>query len=268
MNQQPFIGRSVFVTGAGVGIGFALCKAFAAAGAMVGLNDVDEALAQAAAGKINGTLPRPTVTPYAFDVADVPAVQTAVHHFAQQHGRLDIVIANAGITQYGKFLEYTAADFDRVMGVNLRGSYFTAQAAARQMVERGTANGNSPDGRILLMSSVTGVRAFKSLGTYGVSKAGIIHMARVLALELGAYGITVNAICPGAIVTERTVADDLDYAAKWGGVTPDGRAGEVEDIVAAALFLASPAARHITGQTIQVDGGWSLRSPIPDDHPD
>lgn len=263
MNQQPFTGKSVFITGAGVGIGFGLCRAFAAAGAVVALNDVEGALAQAAADKIMGEWPGATVIPYAFDVADVDAVQNAINHFARQHGRLDIVIANAGITQYGKFLEYTAADFDRVMGVNLRGSYFTAQAAARQMIELRTA-----DGRILLMSSVTGVRAFKSLGTYGVSKAGIIHMARVLALELGEYGITVNAICPGAVVTERTVADDPDYAAKWGGVTPDGRAGEVEDIVAAALFLASSAARHITGQTIQVDGGWSLRSPIPDDHPD
>jgi 3-oxoacyl-[acyl-carrier protein] reductase len=268
MNEQLFAGKTVFVTGAAVGIGFGLCRAFAEAGALVALNDVNEALAQTAAAKINANLPAPTVTPYTFDVAEVTAVQNAITHFAQQHGRLDIVIANAGITQYGKFLEYTAADFDRVMGVNLRGSYFTAQAAARQMIELGMANAHSPDGRILLMSSVTGLRAFKSLGTYGISKAGIIHMARVLALELGAVGITVNAICPGAIVTERTVADDPDYAAKWGGVTPDGRAGEVEDIVAAALFLASPAARHITGQTIQVDGGWSLRSPTPEDHPD
>ncbi len=263
MSHPSFLGKTVFVTGAGVGIGFGLCQAFAEAGAFVALNDVNEALAQTAAAKINASLPNPVVTPYAFDVADVTAVQNAITHFAQQHGRLDIVIANAGITQYGKFLEYTAADFDRVMAVNLRGSYFTAQAAARQMIEL-----EMGDGRILLMSSVTGVRAFKSLGTYGVSKAGIIHMARVLALELGAYDITVNAICPGAIVTERTVADDPDYAAKWGGVTPDGRAGEVDDIVAAALFLASPAARHITGQTIQVDGGWSLRSPTPEDHPD
>ncbi len=261
--MSAFAGKTVFVTGAGVGIGFGLCRAFAEAGAVVALNDVNEGLAQTAAAKLNDSLPTSTVTPYAFDVAEVTAVQNAITHFAQQHGRLDIVIANAGITQYGKFLEYTAVDFDRVMGVNLRGSYFTAQAAARQMIEQGTV-----DGRILLISSVTGVRAFKSLGTYGVSKAGIIHMARVLALELGEYGITVNAICPGAIVTERTVTDDPDYAAKWGGVTPDGRAGEVDDIVAAALFLASPAARHITGQTIQVDGGWSLRSPIPDDHPD
>lgn len=261
--MSAFAGKTVFVTGAGMGIGFGLCRAFAEAGAVVALNDVNEELARAAAEKINAMLPDPAVTPYAFDVAEVTAVENAITQFAQQHGRLDIVIANAGITQYGKFLDYTAADFDRVMGVNLRGSYFTAQAAARQMIEFGMA-----DGRILLMSSVTGVRAFKSLGTYGVSKAGIIHMARVLALELGGYGITVNAICPGAIVTERTVADDPDYAQKWGGVTPDGRAGEVEDIVAAALFLASPAARHITGQTIQVDGGWSLRSPIPEDHPD
>lgn len=261
--MSTFTGKAVFVTGAGVGIGFGLCQAFAGAGALVALNDVNAGLAQAAAAKINARLPHPAVIPYAFDVAEVTAIQNGINHFVQQHGRLDIVIANAGITQYGSFLDYTVVDFDRVMSVNLRGSYFTAQAAARQMIECGTV-----DGRILLMASVTGVRAFKSLGTYGVSKAGIMHMARVLALELGPVGITVNAICPGATVTERTVADDPDYAAKWSGVTPDGRAGEVDDIVAAALFLASPAARHITGQTIQVDGGWSLRSPIPEDHPD
>lgn len=258
MNTQ-FAEKTVFVTGAGAGIGFALCQAFAAAGAVVALNDVDEIAAQEAAEKINIT----RVFPYVFDVADVPATQAAIHHFAHQHGRLDIVIANAGITHYGHFLEYTAADFDRVMGVNLRGSYFTAQAAARQMISLGTA-----DGRILLISSVTGMRAFKSLGAYGVSKAGIMHMARVLALELGAYGITVNAICPGATLTERTLGDDPAYAAKWAGVTPDGRVGTVADIVAAALFLAAPAAGHIAGQTLQVDGGWSLRSPIPEDHPD
>lgn len=261
MNAQ-FAEKTVFVTGAGVGIGFALCQAFAAAGAVVALNDVDEGLATSAAAHIN-TAVAARVFPYVFDVADVPATQAAINDFARQHGRLDIVIANAGITHYGHFLEYTAADFDRVMAVNLRGTYFTAQAAARQMISSGTA-----DGRILLISSVTGVRAFKSLGTYGVSKAGIMHMARVLALELGGYGITVNTLCPGATLTERTVNDDPAYAAKWAGVTPDGRVGAVEDIAAAALFLASPAARHITGQTLQIDGGWSLRSPIPEDHPD
>lgn len=255
--------KAVFVSGAGVGIGYALCHAFAAAGAIVGLNDIDANLAAAAAARINTAVAAERVAPVPFDVADVTAVRQGIAAFAGRQGRLDVAIANAGVTQYGRFLDYEPQPFDRVMAVNLRGTFFTAQAAARQMIGRRQA-----DGRILLMASVTGVRAFKALGTYGVSKAGIIHMARVLALELADIGITVNAICPGATVTERTVADDADYAAKWAGVTPDGRVGGVEDIVAAALFLADPAARHITGQTIQVDGGWSLRSPIPDDHPD
>lgn len=261
--MDNFDGRAIFVTGAGTGIGFGLCQAFATAGAIVALNDVDKRVAEEAAARIKTAVPTALIFPYAFDVADVLTTQAAINDFADRHGRLDIVIANAGITQYGKFLDYTVVDFDRVTAVNLRGTYFTAQAAARKMIEWGVA-----DGRILLMASVTGQRAFKSLGTYGVSKAGIIHMARVLALELGEFGITVNAICPGAVVTERTVSDDPDYAVKWAGVTPDGRVGQVDDIVAAALFLASPGARHVTGQTIQVDGGWTLRSPVPADHPD
>ena len=101
-----------------------------------------------------------------------------------------------------------------------------------------------------------------------MTKAGIIHMARVLALELGDFGITVNAICPGAILTERTLAEDPNYVANWGGVSPNGRVGQVADIVNTAVFLTSPAASHINGQTITVDGGWALRSPIPEDHPD
>jgi 3-oxoacyl-[acyl-carrier protein] reductase len=149
------------------------------------------------------------------------------------------------------------------MAVNLRGSYFTAQAAARQMIDLGTENG-----RILLMSSVTGTVAYPNLSAYGISKAGIQHMAKVLAVELGGYGITVNALCPGAILTERTLKDDPAYAANWQGVTPNGRVGHPDDIAAAALFLASPAARHITGQTITVDGGWTQQSPIPEATPE
>lgn len=259
--QSEFQGKAVFVTGAGVGIGFGLCHAFAEAGAFVGLNDVDADLAQSAAAKINTAVAQTSVFPYAFDVSDVAATQVAINRFAAQHGRLDIVIANAGITKYGRFLDYTPQDFDLVMGVNLRGSFFTAQTAAKKMIELGTS-----DGRILLTSSVTGKRAFKTLGAYGVSKAGIIHMTRVLALELGEYGLTVNAVCPGAIVTERTQAADPHYAEKWVEVTPNGRVGQVADIVHTAVFLASSAAKHINGQTISVDGGWDVRSPTPTDH--
>lgn len=257
-----FSGKSVIVTGAGLGIGFALCKAFAAEGAWVALNDVQLQVARTAADKINDEIREARVTPYACDVSDVSAVRTIINTFSAQHGRLDVVIANAGITNYGAFLDYTPEAFDRLLGVNLRGSYFTAQAGAKAMIAQGIA------GRILLTSSVTGIIAYQNLSAYGITKAAIQHMARTLAVELGGYGITVNAISPGATITERTLLDDPNYEANWADVNPNRRAGTVEDIVAAALFLASPEARQITGQNLTVDGGWTLISPIPEDTPD
>jgi len=251
----------VFVTGAGVGIGFALCRAFAQAGATVALNDLDPGLAAQAVSTINQAAQREAVVALPFDVADVNALRAAVTSVVTRFGRLDVTIANAGLTNYGPFLDYTPEAFDRLLAVNLRGSYFTAQAAARAMIER------KATGRILLMSSVTGSRAFLNLSAYGTTKAGLQHMARALALELGPHGITVNAIVPGAILTERTLADDPKYEANWASVTPTGRVGYVEDVVAAALFLASDAARHISGQSLTVDGGWTLASPLPDEHP-
>ena len=259
--SSEFTNKVVFVTGAGIGIGFALCKAFAQAGATVALNDLDLALATKSAQAINDLIGEQRVEPHAFDVADVSAVRAAMADVVQRRGRLDVVIANAGLTNYGGFLDYTPEAFDRLLGVNLRGSYFTAQAAARAMIERNIA------GRILLMSSVTGTRAFLNLSAYGTTKAGIQHMARALALELGPHGITVNAIVPGAILTERTLADDPKYEDNWAGVTPMQRVGTVDDVVATALFLASPEARHVTGQSLVVDGGWSLASPLPAEHP-
>ncbi len=256
-----YAGKAVLVTGAGAGIGFALCQAFASAGAKVALNDLDLAVAERAARRINETVGAELVSPYACDVADVYAVRSIFHQFTEAVGRLDIAVANAGITNYGEFLTYTPEAFDRLLGVNLRGSFFTAQAAARSMIDA-----HIP-GRILLMSSVTGVQAHTNLGGYGITKAGIRMMAKTIALEVGAYGITVNAICPGATVTERTLRDDPDYEQNWAAVTPTGRAGAVEDIVAAALYFASPEARHVTGQTLVVDGGWTLQSPLPPDHP-
>lgn len=259
--MSSFTGRCVMVTGAGIGIGYALCRSFAQAGARVVLNDLDTRLAQYAAQKINEELQEEQVAAYGFDVADVQAIRRTVDEVSSRFGRLDVMIANAGITNYGTFLDYTPEAFDRLTGVNLRGSYFTAQAAAQTMINAKSG------GRILLMSSVTGVQAFMNLSAYGVTKAGIRMMAKALALELGPHGITVNAITPGATLTERTLADDPEYESNWASVTPVQRAGYVEDIVAAAMFLASDGARHITGQTLIVDGGWSLQSPLPEAHP-
>jgi 3-oxoacyl-[acyl-carrier protein] reductase len=262
IKMGKFAEKGIVVTGAGVGIGYEICRQFATEGAMVALNDIDPELANKAATTINAEVGREAVFPYAFDVANVEAIRSAFADFVGKVGRLDVAVANAGLTNFGEFLNYTQEAFDRLTSVNLRGSYFTAQAAAHVMIEKKIS------GRILLTSSVTGGQAFLNLGAYGVTKAGIRHMAKVIALELGQYDITVNAISPGLIITERTVQDDPNAEANWAEVTPIGRTGHVEDIAAAALFLASPEARHITGQTLEVDGGWTTISPIPAAHPD
>lgn len=257
-----FDGKAVLVTGAGSGIGYAMCRLFAREGARVALNDMNEALAREAAGKINGEVGSERVLPYAFDVANVEALRAAVAAWDQACGGLDAVCCNAGITNYGGFLEYEPHAFDRITSVNLRGTYFTAQAAARAMIARKKA------GRIILTSSVTGVQGFRNLGAYGMTKAGIAHMAKSMAMEVGEYGINVNAIVPGIVRTERTMIDDPDLDANWNEVLALGRVSEAEDVANVALFLASPEARQITGQALVVDAGWVIHSPIPAGQPE
>jgi NAD(P)-dependent dehydrogenase (short-subunit alcohol dehydrogenase family) len=179
-------------------------------------------------------------------------VQQAVERF----GRLDIVVANAGITLFGNFFTYTPESFFRVMQVNLAGSFFLAQAAALQMRTQGSG------GSILFMSSVTGHQAHKDLSAYGMSKAALEMLARNLVIELSPYRITVNTVAPGATMTERT-SGDAGYERTWSKLTPMGRPASPADIASAVLFLVSPQARHITGQTIVVDGGWTAISPNP-----
>jgi 3-oxoacyl-[acyl-carrier protein] reductase len=171
-------------------------------------------------------------------------------------GQLDLAVANAGITTYGDFFEYSPESFQRLVSVNLQGSFFLAQFAARQMKAQGTG------GRILFMSSVTGHQSHRHLATYGMTKAGLEMLARGLVLELAPHKITVNAIAPGATLTERTLSDPA-YLETWQRITPTGRPATVEDIAHAALFLLSPLSGQITGQTIVVDGGWTAVSPEP-----
>jgi 3-oxoacyl-[acyl-carrier protein] reductase len=174
----------------------------------------------------------------------------------KKFGRLDVVIANAGITLFGEFLTYTPEDFTKVMEVNLRGSFFLAQAAARQMKAQGEG------GSILLMSSVTGHQAHENLAAYGMSKAALEMLAKNLVIELSPYRITVNAVAPGATMSERT-AHDPGYQKTWSAITPLGKPATPPDIANAAVFLVSPQAGHITGQTLIVDGGWTSVSPSP-----
>jgi glucose 1-dehydrogenase len=252
-----FEGKVVLVTGAGVGIGYAICHKFASGGARVMLNDVDSSLAQRASDSINTELGRICVHPYPFDAADVPAIRNTVADIVARFGQIDVVVANAGVTHIKPFLETSPSDFDHLMSVNLRGSYFLAQTCAQAMIAGNIA------GRILMMSSVTGVQAIADFSAYGVTKAGLLHMAKILALELGPHNITVNAIAPGATVTERTLQETDDYEKTWGALTPSQRPAYVQDIAAAALFLASNEARQINGQALIIDGGWTISSPMP-----
>lgn len=260
--MKRFQDKRVIVTGAGQGIGFGICRAFAAEGAVVLLNDLDAGLAESAAQQINQQLGSRQVYPFAGDVAFPETCFQMVEAFTTQHGAPDIVVANAGITRYIEFLECTPEMFDHVVGVNLRGTYFLAQSAAKKMIQAQQA------GRILVMSSVVGLRAYLNFSVYSMTKAGLAMLAKSMALELGPHQITVNAISPGATLTERTQREDPNYAENWATVSMNGRVGWVEDIVAASLFLASPEASHITGQNLVVDGGWTQRSPIPEAHPD
>jgi len=243
--------KVAIVTGAGQGIGFEICRQLVAQGARVVLNDSDPSLAKDSAKQLG-----PNCIPIPGDVADVDFIRHLAHETVSTFSRIDIAIANAGITLFGDFLTYPPESLNRVMQVNLAGSFFLAQTAALQMKAQGDG------GSILFMSSVTGHQAHKNLAAYGMSKAALEMLARNLVIELSPYKITVNTVAPGATMTERT-AGDTNYEKTWSTITPMGRPATTRDIADTALFLVSPQARHITGQTLIVDGGWTAVSPEP-----
>ncbi|OOQ57713.1 SDR family NAD(P)-dependent oxidoreductase [Mucilaginibacter pedocola] len=254
MTARTFEGQVAIVTGAGQGIGYEIAKQLALNGADVLLNDKDETLLAKAVEAINAE--DSNCSALSGDASDVGFIQQLVDAAVERYGKLNIVIANAGITLFCNFLDYPVDSLQRVMDLNLRGTFFLAQRAARQMVKQQSG------GRIVFMSSVTGHQAHRDLEAYGMTKAGLEMLAKSLVVELSQYQITVNTIAPGATLTERTM-EDAGYKDTWAKLTPMGRAGTVQDVANAALFLASPLSGQITGQNIVVDGGWSAVSPGP-----
>ena len=251
---KKFTHKTAIVTGAGQGIGFEIARHLALRGASVLLNDIDEKLAKNASLKIIAE--GGNCCALAGDAADVAFIQKMVQTAVQQFGKVDIAVANAGITLFGEFLTYPAESLQSVMRLNLQGSFFLVQAAANQMIKQQSG------GSILLMSSVTGHQAHQNLVAYGMTKAALEMLAKGLVVELSPYKITVNSIAPGATLTERTL-EDSDYKNTWSRITPMGRPATVDDVANAALFLVSPDSGHITGQNIIVDGGWTAVSTSP-----
>ncbi len=242
-----FTNQVAVVTGAANGIGAACARLFAASGAKVALWDVDVAAAAALAAEIGGA----SVRAIRCDVSQSSEVQTATAATLSAFGRIDILVNNAGIFRAADFLDVSEADWDAVLGVNLKGAFLVGQEVARAMARTG-------GGAIVNMSSVNGVMAIPTIASYNASKGGINQLTRAMALALADRGIRVNAVAPGTIATElarQAVLGSAEATARIMGRTPLRRLGEPEEVAAVCAFLASDAASYMTGEIVAVDGG-------------
>jgi 3-oxoacyl-[acyl-carrier protein] reductase len=244
------VGRVVVVTGASRGIGRGVAQRFAEVGCRVLVVSRTLADAQAVAAGIAAT--GGTACPFAADVTarrDLDAMAAAA---LREFGGIDIVCANAGIFPVAKLSAMTEADIDAVLGANLKGTMLTVLACLPALKA-------SRSGRIILTSSITGpITGYPGWSHYGASKAGQLGFMRTAAMELAPFGVTVNAVMPGNIVTEGLEGLGADYLRQMGAAIPLGRLGSVKDIANAALFFATDEAGYITGQSLVIDGGQVL----------
>ncbi len=247
-------GKVVLITGASRGLGWAMARAMAEAGGHVVLNARDQAALDeraeslAAAGLSASTA--------AFDVPDEAAGAAAIAEIAERHGRLDVLVANAGIQHRKPIEDFATADFRRLIETNLTACFTLARAAAAPMRAQGA-------GRIIMTASVMGGQVARpSISAYIAAKGGVVALTKALAAELGPDGITCNAIAPGFFATEMNTAlvENAEFSAWVAGRTPLGRWGRPEEIAGAAVFFASEAGSYVNGHVLTVDGGLVINA--------
>lgn len=245
-------GKVAIVTGGARGIGQAVARRFLRDGAKVVLADVDEKAGAALEKELQDA---GEVRFVHADIGERLDVHNMVAASLDAFGQIDVLVNNAGVVHNADFLELEEREFDRVMKINLKGPFLAGQAVARHMVQR-VEEGEAP-GSIVNLSSINAVFAIADQVPYSISKGGISQLTKVMALSLARYGIRVNAIGPGSIMTDMlaSVADDPAAQEKILSRTPLGRIGEPSEIAAIAAFLASEEASYITGQTLYADGG-------------
>jgi len=251
--QFDLPGQVALVTGAARGLGRAIALALANAGAdvAIGLRDLHADAGLRAEIEALGR----RALPLQMDVSSLDQITRAVDNAVQHFGRIDILVNNAGIAPENLAENVREEDFDRTLAVNLKGTFFTSQAVGRLMIQQ-------KGGRIINMSSQAGFVALPTESIYCMTKAGIAHLTKCLAVEWGRYNITVNAVAPTFIHTPGTEAALADLEFRDDVITRIAalhRIGEPMDVAGAVVFLASPAASLITGHTILIDGGWTAR---------
>jgi 3-oxoacyl-[acyl-carrier protein] reductase len=247
-------GKFALVTGAARGIGVSIADTLAANGATVAYADIDFATVRQSAAKSPGALA------VDIDISNEQSVESALAKVLKQFGRLDILVNNAGVNtaKYRVNIdEFPLEEWDRIVKIDLTGTFLVSRAAARIMLKQ-------KGGRIINISSVLGVIPARLQCAFTAAKAGVVHLTRTLAIELGEHGILVNCVAPGSTLTEGTKqlfysdnAAEKDRAKRVLSHIPLGRAGTVEEMAHAVLFFAAPESGYITGQTLCVDGGWS-----------